>query len=138
MSKHETPLTRRYWREVGGTLIEELSIVRARKGAKSGRWIDAIILPRATRRIAKRGDAVEIDGQDVIVVQTKAKRLGMAVMGQAIFSIALVKRHYKPKSVRAVIVCTGHDEELEALLKPYKDIEVCVFRRKKPHLCQNE
>ena len=132
MSKHETPLTRRYWREVGGTLIEELSIVRARKGANSGRWIDAIILPRATRRIAKRGDALEIDGQDVIVVQTKAKRLGMAVMGQAIFSIALVKRHYKPKSVKAVIVCTGHDKELEALLKPYKKVTVRVYRHKKP------
>ena len=23
MSKRETPLTRRYWREIGGTLIEE-------------------------------------------------------------------------------------------------------------------
>lgn len=106
--------------------------MRARKGSRSGRWIDAIILPGATRRVAKRADAVEIEGQDVIVVQTKANRLGMAVMGQAIFSIALVKRHFKPKSVRAVIVCTGHDEELEALLKQYKKVEVRVYRRKKP------
>ena len=28
MSKHETPLTRKYWRSVGGTLIEEFPAVK--------------------------------------------------------------------------------------------------------------
>jgi len=28
MSKHETPLTRRFWDEVGGTLIEEFPAVQ--------------------------------------------------------------------------------------------------------------
>ena len=83
MSKNETPLTRRYWDEIGGTLAEEVSVVKAHEGA-GGRWLDALILPAGTNRVAKPHE-VDITGQDVIVVQTKARRLGMGVMGQAVF-----------------------------------------------------
>ena len=31
MSKHETLLTRRYWKEIGGTLIEEFEAVPLRR-----------------------------------------------------------------------------------------------------------
>jgi hypothetical protein len=33
MSKHETPMTRWYWRQVGGTLIEEFVAVEKGPGA---------------------------------------------------------------------------------------------------------
>jgi hypothetical protein len=43
MSKHETPLTRMYWNEIGGTLIEEFPATL--KGDNhSQRLIDGIIL----------------------------------------------------------------------------------------------
>lgn len=127
MSKHETSLTRQYWDEVGGTLVEEFPIVKARKGA-SGRWIDALILLGGPNCIAKP-HKVDINGQDVIVVQTKARRLGMNVMGQAVFSAELIRRKFSPKSVRAVIVCTRTDEELHALLDAYPHVEVKVLKQ---------
>ena len=36
MSKRETPLTRRYWREIGGTLIEEFPAVRCTSWERVG------------------------------------------------------------------------------------------------------
>ena len=32
MSKHETPLTRGYWKEIGGTLVEEFLAVKQGPG----------------------------------------------------------------------------------------------------------
>lgn len=37
MSKHETPLTRKYWEAIGGLLIEEFRVVK-------NRWIDGVIV----------------------------------------------------------------------------------------------
>jgi hypothetical protein len=69
MSKLETPMTRRYWRQVGGTLIEEFPAVRRRKD-RGQRLIDGIILPEGEHKIAHRKD-VSLEGKDIIVVQTK-------------------------------------------------------------------
>ena len=125
MSKLETWMTLEYAKTVPGTVILEFLAVKASKGV-GARRLDALIVKDGEYREAKPSEHVNIDGQDVIIVQTKARRLGMAVMGQAVFSIELVKRHFKPKSVRAVIVCTGHDAELEALLLPHTDVEVWI------------
>jgi hypothetical protein len=35
---------------------------------------------------------VLVEGQDVVVVQTKNRRLGMSLMGQGLFSLHLVER----------------------------------------------
>ncbi|MBK8835139.1 MAG: hypothetical protein IPO29_09815 [Anaerolineae bacterium] len=125
MSKLETWMTRRDAETVPGTFILEFPVVKASKGV-GDRKVDALIVMNGSVGEASPKDKVEIDGKDVIVVQTKASRLGMSVMGQAVFSIELVKRHFKPKSVRAVIVCTGHDAELEALVLPHTDVEVWI------------
>ena len=125
MSKLETWMTLEYAKTVPGTVILEFPVVKASKGVGT-RIVDALIVMNGKIGNATPKDKVDIDGQDVIVVQTKARRLGMAVMGQAVFSIELVKRHFKPKSVRAVIVCTGHDAELEALLLPHTDVDVWI------------
>ena len=79
MSKLETPLTRRYWREVGGTLIEEFPAVRPGQG-RGQRMIDAVIIPDWPFEI-KTAREVDISGKDIIVVQTKVSRLGMYLMG---------------------------------------------------------
>ena len=75
MSKHETPLTRRYWKSVGGTLIEEFTAIP--RGTDHGaRIIDGIIVLDAPNRIVKKSE-VDLKGKDIIVIQTKATRLGM-------------------------------------------------------------
>jgi hypothetical protein len=127
MSKHETPMVLKFWEGVGGLLIEEFRMVRA--AATCGpRYADAVILPgRETRRIPDGARAgVTLAGEDVIVVQAKASRLGMYLMGQALFSAELVRR-FAPASVRSVALCTADDSVLRPLLAPFPHVEVVVL-----------
>ena len=128
MSKLETPLTRRYWREVGGTLIEEFPAVRPGPG-RGQRLIDAVIIPDGPFEI-KTARKVDISGKDIIVVQTKVRRLGMHLMGQAVFSAKLMER-FSPSSIRSVAICTNNDEVLEPLLKA-SGVELVVYSLDEP------
>jgi hypothetical protein len=123
MSKRETPMIRRYWESVGGTLVEEFPVVAA-SPICGPRRLDAVILPKGEFRKAHWRE-VSIAGQDVIVVQAKASRLGMYLMGQAVFSAELIKR-LNPASVRSVALCIADDSELRPLLLKFPNIEVVV------------
>lgn len=123
MSKHETPLTLQYWHEVGGTLIEEFPAVRQGAG-NSPRLIDGVIIEDGSFERRKSSD-VEITGQNIIVIQVKASRLGMSLMGQALFSKRLMER-FKPARIRCVAICTKGDTVLEPFLKEY-GIELVVY-----------
>lgn len=123
MSKHETPITRWYWKQVGGTLVEEF--VAVNRGADRGkRVLDAIILPSGEYRIAKQHE-VSIEGKDVVVVQTKAGRLGMHLLGQALFSAQLVQC-FHPRSVLSVALCGKDDAVLRPLFEQYPGMKVVV------------
>jgi hypothetical protein len=124
MSKHETPMIRAYWRRVGGTLIEEFPAIR-RTATCGQRLLDAVILPNGETRIAHWRE-VSLEGEDVIVVQAKAHRLGMYLMGQAFFSAQLLER-FKPTSVRSVALCARDDSVLRPLLEQYPGMQVVVL-----------
>ena len=123
MSKHETPMTRWYWNEVGGTLIEEFCVVRPSQSCGT-RLLDAVIVKDGPFQIARQSE-VSIEGRDIIVVQAKAKRLGMYLMGQALFSAQLVVR-FKPRSVESVALVAQDDAELRLLLEQYPGMRVVV------------
>jgi hypothetical protein len=127
MSKLETPMIEKYWEDTGGTLIEEFLLVS--RSAHSGpRRADAVIIPSGVHeRIQKGQRNVNIEGKDVIVVQAKAHRLGMSLMGQGIFSYGLINQLHKPKSVRSVILCTQDDATLKPFLESFSNIEVRVM-----------
>jgi len=124
MSKHETPLTRRYWEEVGGTLIEEFPAV-LRGSGNAQRLLDGVIIVGEPVRIARPSE-VSIKGKDIIVLQTKANRLGMNLMGQAIVSKKLMER-FEPHSIRSIAICCEGDLVLEQYLADY-GIELVVYR----------
>jgi len=128
MSKLETPLTRRYWTEIGGTLIEEFPAVRRGQG-RGQRLIDAVIIPDGPFD-RKKSNQVDIFGKDIIVVQTKVNRLGMYLMGQAVFSPKLMER-FNPSSIRSVAICTRNDDVLEPLLKAL-GVELVVYSIDEP------
>lgn len=125
MSKNETPLTRKYWKKVGGTLIEEFLMVRADE--KSGkRAADAVIVLNEHYKIENKRDVI-VEGKDIILVQTKAKRLGMSLLGQAIISKHLVAEFCKPASIKTVVICTRGDQVLEEIVSkfyPWIEVEV--------------
>jgi hypothetical protein len=123
MSKHETPLTRRFWDEVGGTLIEEFPAVQKSKN-NSQRLMDGVIILGDEKKIVSWRD-VSLVGKDIVVVQTKANRLGMYLMGQAFFSRELMKR-FEPKSIRAVIICTKDDSVMRELAESH-GLEIVIY-----------
>ena len=126
MSKHENPLTRKYWDEVGGTLVEEFPAV-LRGSSNAQRLIDGVIILGEPKRIARPSE-VAIKGKDIIVLQTKANRLGMNLIGQAILSKKLMER-IEPKSIRSIAICSEGDSVLEEYLTDYGiELVVCGQR----------
>lgn len=79
MSKNETPMTRWYWNQVGGTLIEEFPAVQA-SATCGARLIDGVIVVGGDKRICSSYE-IELKDRDIIVIQTKTGRLGMYLMG---------------------------------------------------------
>lgn len=126
MSKHETPMTRWYWQQVGGTLIEEFIAVKGTSDC-GVRVLDGVIIKDGDLRIAKQSE-VSLEGKDVIVVQTKANRLGMSLMGQAFFSAQLIKR-FNPRTVISVALCNQDDSGLRPLFEQYPSMKVVVCPR---------
>ena len=131
MSKYETPLTRRYWKEIGGTLIEEFEAVPLRRDPyQARRNIDGVVVLGGSHEIRK-ADEVEIKDRDIVVIQTKAGKtgytLGMYLLGQALFSRHLMEK-FEPKSIRSVAICTKGDVVMEELAAKY-GIEVKVYQQ---------
>ena len=108
---------------MGGALIEEFpAVLRTQESAQ--RLLDGVIVLGENRAIVKHSD-MDIRGKDIIVIQTKASRLGMNLMGQAINSAKLMER-FEPRSIRSVAICNAGDKVLEALLPEY-GIELVIY-----------
>lgn len=131
MSKNETPMTRWFWQEVlkRGTLIEEyVAVEEAADGSNAPRYMDGLVILDGPFEISNdvRRDIAD---KDVVVIQSKNKRLGMYLMGQTLFSRDLILAK-GAKSVRSVAVCRKDDRVMRPLLLAHKNIEV--------HLCPPE
>ena len=105
-------------------LIEEFPVVQA-TAVQGKRFLDGlIVLGEPTAKTSSQD--FDLKGRDVIVVQTKAKRLGMYLMGQCLFSRDLVLQ-LGAKSVISIALCTKDDLVLRPLLEAYEGCEVVVF-----------
>lgn len=123
MSKHESWRTRKFWEQTGGLLIEEFQAVKA-TGLSGQRLIDGLIVLNEPKAIHS-GNTYDIAERDVIIIQTKAGRLGMNLLGQAYFSRFLIDQ-FKPLSIRCVAICGKTDEKMEELAKLHA-VEVVVI-----------
>jgi hypothetical protein len=125
MSRRETPMTVWYWNQIGGILIEEFPIV-PKNATQGNRLLDAIIiLGEQPERMPER-TIMNLDDKDIIIIQTKNSRLGMSLMGQTFFSLQLVKRRYKPRSILSVALCARTDSLLQAMLEDHEGCKVVV------------
>ena len=119
-------MTRWYWQQVGGTLIEEFVAVEGT--SKCGRRVlDGVIIRDGEFRIAQQSE-VSLEGKDVIAIQTKASRLGTYLMGQAFFSAQLIHRFY-PRSVVSVALCGQDDSVLRPLFEQFPNMKVIICPR---------
>jgi hypothetical protein len=124
VGKRERPLIEKYWQRTGGTIVFEFPMVRG--SATCGkRHLDALILPNGETKIANAQD-VSLAGEDIIIVQAKDNRLGMYLMGQAVFSVELMRR-FNPKSIRSIALCTKDCSVLRPLLDKYPEVEVVII-----------
>ena len=124
MSKNETPLIRRYWERIGGTLTEEFPAVKRTKN-NGPRYVDAVIIVGGEKRVAHHSQ-VSLQGRDIVCLQAKNGRLGMYLMGQTFFSEQLLRR-FEPKSITSVALCTRDDAVLRAMLEQYPNMKVVII-----------
>ncbi len=117
-------MTRWYWGEIGGTLIEEFCAV-PRAPSCGTRLLDGVIIKGGDHRIARQSE-VTVEGKDIVIVQAKRDRLGMYIMGQAFFSADLMKR-YNPRSIESVALVGQDDDILRPLLEQYPGMKVVVY-----------
>jgi len=125
MSLHETPMIEKYWNQVGGTLVEEFYAVY-RSETNGERRIDAVIIPDGPKQRASQNE-VNIDGKDIILVQAKARRLNLLVLGQAVFSPKLIKMNHNPSSIRSIALVNENDSVLAPLLDDFPEVEIVVI-----------
>jgi len=123
LSLHETWRTKLYWQRVGGLLIEEFIAVSP-NSSQGIRVIDGLIVLGEENRIHE-GNFYDISGRDVIIVQTKSRRLGMYLLGQAYFSKFLIEK-YNPRSIKLVAICGKNDSVLGQLAQLH-GVEVVVI-----------
>jgi hypothetical protein len=120
-------MIRWYWRQTGGTLVEEYRVVRG-SSTCGQRSIDALILPNGETTVLNWREVpwASLEGEDLIVVQAKKGRLGMSLMGQTFFSAELMKR-FKPASVRSIALCELDDSVLRPILESYPNMEIVIY-----------
>lgn len=118
-------MTRWYWREIlkQGTLIEEyVAVERAKDDSNAPRFMDGLVILGGPFTVSD-DVRTDITDKDVVVIQSKNKRLGMYLMGQALFSRELLLKK-GARSVRSVAVCRKDDKVMRELLLAHPDIEV--------------
>lgn len=134
MSKHETPMTEGFWSSLGrGAYIPEYLLVQGTQD-RSPRRADAVILLDEPYRRARFSEYPDLCGCNVIVVQTKIGRMGMYLMGQALFSARLASKA-GAATVRSVLLCHETDAALLPLLAPFPEVEIWVSDRNDPRKC---
>lgn len=135
MSKHETPMTEGFWlSQARGLFIPEFPLVQ-RATDRATRLVDGLILPDEPHGRGEWRDYTSLRARRVIVIQTKIGRMGMYLMGQAVFSARLALA-CGAASVRSILLCHLPDAALLPLLKPFREVEVWLSDPTNPSICK--
>jgi hypothetical protein len=135
MSKHETPMTKGFWQSAAhGLFVAEYPLVQ-RGADRAPRYVDGLILPDEPHGRGKWRDHASLSDRRVIVIQTKIGRMGMYLMGRALFSARLALA-CGAASVRSILLCHQADGALLPLLKPFPEVEVWLSDPKNARRCK--
>ena len=119
----EKRMVRWYWRQVGGTLVEDFPIEAGSAGGPP-HAVDGLIIRRGKWRIADSTE-VALTGHDLIVLHACADRLNLELMGRAYFSGRLLER-LRPQSLYSVALVLRNDPQLRSLLEEIPTMKVVV------------
>ena len=135
MSKRETPMTEGFWlSQANGRFFAEYPLVRV-AADRATRLVDGLILPDEPHGRGNWRDHASLSGRRVIVIQAKVGRMGMYLMGQALFSARLALA-CGAASVRSILLCHQPDGALLPLLKPFREVEVWLSDPNSPRICK--
>ena len=131
----ERAMTECFWQtECNGAFVQEYPLTK--KGIdRARRCADAVILPNEEHHRATSAKFPSLADRNVVVVQTKTQRLGMYLMGQALFSARLVQA-LGARSVRSILLCAENDAAMFPLLAPFPELEVWVTDSLAPRTCR--
>lgn len=122
MNQYEPPITRYFWKDrAPGSLRMEHRVVH-QTDTNGYLQIDGVIWPDGPNREVEQ---LDVEGKEIICVQTKAGPLSVHLIGQAFFSRKLLLRHGSARSVRTVALCTADDTVLRPIAEDL-NIEVVV------------
>jgi len=124
LNNKETPLLHQFWKETGGTLIEEFYAVR-RSSSHSERRIDGVII-KGEKNVIKPQAEVSIESKDIIAVEVKTGRLGRYLMGQTLFAKYLLES-FSPRSIESVAICQRDDDILRPFLESFDGVKVVIY-----------
>ena len=124
LNNKETPLLHRFWKEAGGTLVEEFYAVK-RSRTNSERRIDGVIIKGGENVIMPQSE-VSIKNKDVIAVEVKTGRLGRYLMGQTLFAKYLLES-FSPRSIESVAICQRDDDILRPFLESFDGVKVVIY-----------
>ena len=124
LNNKETPLLHRFWKEAGGTLVEEFYAVK-RSRTNSERRIDGVII-KGWENVIMPQSEVSIKNKDVIAVEVKTGRLGRYLMGQTLFAKYLLES-FSPRSIESVAVCQRDDDVLRPFLESFDGVRVVIY-----------
>jgi hypothetical protein len=122
-TRKESPITAGWWEEElkgAGTLYEELAIVPRQPGVQEIRRADGVVIlsdPPGQRRQVR--GLKDLDGKNIVVIQTKALPLNAQVFGQALLSPRLIEQSWRPKNIRSVLLCLADQPELSSVMAKY-------------------
>jgi hypothetical protein len=135
VSKRETPMTEGFWlSQAPGLFFAEYPLV-LRGEDRATRLVDGLIFPNEPQGRGNSRNYRTLSGRHVIIIQTKVGRMGMYLMGQALFSARLAVAK-GAASVRSVLLCHQSDGALLPLLKPFPEVEVWLSDLNDPLICK--
>src|SRR5262245_9776206 len=123
MNDLQRRMVRWYWRQVGGTLVEEFPLVSPIAGSRPP-TANGLIVRRGKWRIAERAE-VALAGHDLIVLNACADGLNLELMGRAYFSARLLEG-FRPQSLYSVALVLRDDLVLRPLLEENRTMNVVV------------
>jgi hypothetical protein len=128
-------MTEGFWQSSArGLFIAEYPLVHP-DADRAPRRVEALILPDEPHGRGKWRDYASLAGKHVIVVQTTAGRMGMGLMGRALFSARLALA-CGAASIRSILLCQKGDGALLPLLKPFPEVEVWLSDSENPLSCK--
>lgn len=123
----EMPMILKYWEQEGGTLLTEFRMVNKTTRSEVRR-ADAVIVKRRPTTPPRPGRTSQAGNQGSRHHRRSGQSTaaGDVLLGQALFSAALMKR-LQPRSIRSVALCTRGDDTLEELLAAFPHLDVVVM-----------